>query len=178
VARADAGDIVGQQSVAIEDSDTALTLSRKLTPLAADLIRRFHPLIVAGRAPRHPQDLSAGSYFGRRTPADGRIYWNWPARRIFNLVRAVTHPYPGAFCSVAGRKLFIWQASIGTEHGCIGEPGRIVSSVASGLEVAAGAGSVVVSRVQFEGGQEGFAPEVLALSKAPVAVVEANLKLV
>jgi methionyl-tRNA formyltransferase len=115
VERADAGDIVGQETVAIEDSDTALTLYRKLTPLAAGLISRFHPLIVSGCAPRRKQDLDAGSYFGRRTPADGRIDWNWPARRIFNLVRAVTHPYPGAFCSAGGRKLFIWRASIGSE---------------------------------------------------------------
>ena len=70
----------------------------------------MHPLIVAGRAPRRPQDLSRGSYFGRRRPEDGRIDWRWPARRIFNLVRAVTHPYPGAFCSLGGRKLFVWES--------------------------------------------------------------------
>ncbi len=178
VARAAAGDIVGQQTVAIEDSDTALTLSRKLTPLAGDLIRRFHTLIVAGRAPRRRQDLSAGSYFGRRTPADGCIDWNWPARRIFNLVRAVTHPYPGAFCTVAGRKLFIWQASIGAEEGRAGEPGQIVGAATSGVQVAAGAGIVVVSRVQFEGEQEGPASEVFARLNPGQSPVDANLKLV
>lgn len=178
VARADAGDIVGQESVAIDDNDTALTLSRKLTPLAGDLIRRFHPLIVAGRAPRRPQDLSAGSYFGRRTPADGRIDWRWPARRIFNLVRAVTRPYPGAFCTAADRKLLIWQASIGAEQGQAGAPGQIVGATGSGLEVAAGAGIVIVNRIQFEGEQEGAASEVLARSMAPLSLVEANLKLV
>lgn len=177
VARADAGDIVGQESVAIEDSDTALSLSRKITPLAADLIRRFHPLIVAGHAPRIPQDLSAGSYFGRRTPADGRIDWNWPARRIFNLVRAVTHPYPGAFCTVAGRTLFVWQASIGAEDGVAGAPGQVVGASASGLRVAAGAGVVVVGRVQFEGEPEGSALDVLARHGVSASHVEANLKL-
>ncbi len=177
VARADAGDIVGQETVAIEDSDTALSLSRKITPLAADLIRRFHPLIVAGRAPRIPQDLSAGSYVGRRTPADGRIDWNWPARRIFNLVRAVTHPYPGAFCTVAGRKLFVWQASIGAEEGRAGMPGQVVGTSASGLQVAVGAGIVVVSRVQFEGEPEGSAVDVLSRHGVSASHVEANLKL-
>jgi methionyl-tRNA formyltransferase len=161
VARADAGDIVAQETVAIEDSDTALSLYRKLTPLAAGLITRFHPLIVAGGAPRRPQDLSAGSYFGRRTPADGGIDWNWPARRIFNLVRAVTHPYPGAFCDAGGRKLFIWEASIGTEQGSLGVPGRIIGARGSGLEVAAGDGSVIMHRIQFDGDREGRAREVL-----------------
>jgi len=161
VARADAGDIVGQETVAIEDRDTALSLYRKLTPPAAGLISRFHPLIVSGRAPRIQQDLSAGSYFGRRTPADGLIDWRWPARRIFNLVRAVTHPYPGAFCEVGGRKMFIWEASIGTERGDLGEPGDILSRAGpKGVEIAAGAGSVIVSLVQLEGDEERPAREI------------------
>jgi len=174
VARADAGDIVGQETVAIDDHDTALSLSRKITPLAAGLIARFHPLIVCARAPRYPQDLRSGSYFGRRTPADGRVDWNWPARRIFNLVRAVTHPYPGAFCMAAGRKLFIWAASIGAEHGRIGDSGQILARrVDGGVEVAVGDGSVVIHRAQFEGGVEAPAAETLA---GPL--IEATAKLV
>jgi methionyl-tRNA formyltransferase len=162
VTRADAGDIVAQRAVNIEDSDTALTLYRKLVPLGAELIRQYHPLIVAGCAPRHAQDLAAGSYFGRRRPEDGRIDWRWPARRIFNLVRAVTHPYPGATCMLGGRKLFIWQAAIAVESGSLGEAGEIIAEHAGGaIEVAAGAGSVLVLRAQLEGGNEGQARSVL-----------------
>ena len=47
-------------------------------------------------------NLAEGSYFGGRTPEDGRFSWEWPALRIYNLVRAVTHPYPGAF-TMSGR---------------------------------------------------------------------------
>jgi UDP-4-amino-4-deoxy-L-arabinose formyltransferase/UDP-glucuronic acid dehydrogenase (UDP-4-keto-hexauronic acid decarboxylating) len=154
VARADAGDIVAQRSCPIDDSDTALTLYRKLVPLAAEIIGEYHPLIVAGRAPRTPQDLSHGNYFGRRRPEDGRIDWRWPARRIFNLVRAVTRPYPGAFCYAAGKKLFIWQARIAREDGWMGAPGEILGGPADGLEIAAGQGSLIVTRAQFEGGIE------------------------
>ncbi|HEY6419609.1 MAG TPA: formyltransferase [Candidatus Binataceae bacterium] len=163
VARADAGDIVGQRAIAIEDSDTALTLYRKLVPLGVELIREFHPLIAAGNAPRRAQDLSRESYFGRRTPEDGRIDWRWPARRIFNLVRAVTHPYPGAFCFVGARKILVWQATIVSETGIAGAPGEIINEPAGGaIEVAAGEGSVMVMRAQFEGGAEGAARNVLA----------------
>jgi methionyl-tRNA formyltransferase len=163
VARADAGDIVGQRSVAIDDSDTALTLYRKLVPLGVALLTEMHPLIVAGRAPRRTQDLSRGSYFGRRRPEDGRIDWRWPARRIFNLVRAVTHPYPGAFCWLNGRKLFVWESGIAAEAGGRGAPGEIVRVVSAGgaVEVAAGAGSLLVTRAQFDGAPEGAAAEVL-----------------
>ncbi len=163
VARADAGDIVGQRAIAIEDSDTALTLYRKLVPLGVELITEMHPKIVAGEAPRRKMDISKGSYFGRRLPEDGRIDWRWPARRIFNLVRAVTHPYPGAFCFVAGRKLLIWEAKIGAETATLGEPGRVVREMLDGaLEIAAGEGSIILKIAQFEGGAESIAREALS----------------
>jgi methionyl-tRNA formyltransferase len=166
VARADAGDIVGQRAVAIDDSDTALTLYRKLVPLGVELVTEMHPKIVAGIAPRRKMDLSEGNYFGRRHPEDGRIDWQWPARRIFNLVRAVTHPYPGAFCFVSGQKLFVWEALIGSESGNVGTPGRIVRGLDGGaVEIAAGEGSVIVKGAQFEGGAEGVAREVLSQSE-------------
>ncbi len=162
VARADAGDIVGQRSVAIEDSDNALTLYRKLVPLGVELINELHPQIVAGNPPRRPMDIAKGSYFGRRKPEDGRIDWRWPARRIFNLVRAVTHPYPGAFCFAGGRKLMVWEARVGAEAGRRGAAGEIVGKAPDGaLEIAAGEGSVIVRRAQFENGAEDVAGEVL-----------------
>ena len=165
VARADAGDIVGQRACAIEDSDTALTLYRKLVPLGAEIMNAYHPLIVTGQAPRIKQDLRRGSYFGRRRPADGQIDWRWPARRIFNAVRAVTHPYPGAFCFADGKKIFVWETSIASENGMKGTPGEILGDASGGLEIAAGQGSVIVTRAQFEGESEGDAREVLGATK-------------
>jgi methionyl-tRNA formyltransferase len=163
VARADAGDVVGQRAVAIDDSDTALTLYRKLVPLGVELIDELHPKIVAGTAPRRKMEISKGSYFGRRKPEDGRIDWRWPARRIFNLTRAVTHPYPGAFCFVGGRKLLVWDAKIAAENGMRGAPGQVVRETADGaLEIAAGEGSVMVKLVQFEGDVETVAREALS----------------
>jgi methionyl-tRNA formyltransferase len=123
----------------------------------------MHPLIVAGRAPRRAQDVSRGSYFGRRRAEDGRIDWRWPARRIFNLVRAVTHPYPGAFCWLNGRKLFVWESRIVAEAGTRGAPGEIVSTAGCGaVEVAAGEGSLLITRAQFDGAPEGVAAEILS----------------
>jgi len=163
VARADAGDIVGQRAAAIDDGDNALTLYRKLVPLGVELVNEMHPKIVAGTAPRRKMDIAKGSYCGRRKPEDGRIDWRWPARRVFNLVRAVTHPYPGAFCFVGGRKLLVWAAGIGAETEARGEPGRLVRETADGaFEIAAGEGSVIVRRAQFEGGVEGAAREALS----------------
>ena len=151
-ARADAGDIVGQQAIEISEQDTALTLYHKLVPAAASLLRQLHPLIAAGHAPRHKQDLSTGSYYGRRRPEDGRINWHWPARRIYNLVRGVTHPYPGAFCFFQGCKLMIWETRVAHETGVRGESGKVIGIAENhGIEVAAGDGSLVVVDAQFEG---------------------------
>jgi methionyl-tRNA formyltransferase len=163
VTRADAGDIVAQRAVEITDDDTAVTLYGKIVPLGAALIREYHPLIVAGNAPRRPQDLGVGSYFGRRRPEDGRIDWNWPARRIFNLVRALTHPYPGAFCEVDGRKLYIWRAAIASESGVRAAAGTILRTCDDGaVEVAAGEGAVLIMQAEFEGDTDRAAAELLA----------------
>ena len=109
VRRADAGDIVGQEVVRISEDDTALTLYGKLCAASETLLDELLPLMRDGLAPCIPQDISRGSYFGRRRPEDGRIDWNWPAVRIYNLIRAVTDPYPGAFCKLPdGSTLMVW----------------------------------------------------------------------
>lgn len=46
----------------------------------------------------------------KRTPDDGLINWNKPLEDIYNLVRAVTHPYPGAFTFNGLNKIYIWEA--------------------------------------------------------------------
>ncbi len=107
----DAGDIVGQKEVAIEFEDTAYTLYQKLCAKAKGLLEEVLPLIKQGSGPRVAQDLKQGSYYGGRRPEDGRINWSWPVIRIYNLVRAVTEPYPGAFTHFPqGETLFIWWA--------------------------------------------------------------------
>jgi len=107
----DAGDIVGQKEVVIEFEDTAYTLYQKLCVKTKELLKEVLPLIKKGIAPRVAQNLKQGSYYGGRRPEDGRIDWGWPVMKIYNLVRAVTEPYPGAFTNLPeGEKLFIWWA--------------------------------------------------------------------
>jgi methionyl-tRNA formyltransferase len=65
---------------------------------------------MAGRPPRLPNDLAAGSYFGGRKPEDGRIDWSRPAAEVYNLIRAVAPPYPGAFTDLGGQRLIVARA--------------------------------------------------------------------
>jgi UDP-4-amino-4-deoxy-L-arabinose formyltransferase/UDP-glucuronic acid dehydrogenase (UDP-4-keto-hexauronic acid decarboxylating) len=109
VEKADAGDIAGQKKISIDVKDTAFILYSKLCNCARELLEELLPMIKDGSAPRIPQDLQSGSYFGGRNPEDGIIDWNWPVMRIYNLIRAVTKPYPGAFTYLSeGEKLLIW----------------------------------------------------------------------
>jgi methionyl-tRNA formyltransferase len=128
VRKADAGDIIGQRVVPIAKTDTAALLYEKLCRAAEALLDGLLPLMKAGIAPRLPQDIRKGSYFGGRTPEDGRIDWRWPADRIYNLIRAVTDPFPGAFCLLPdGSRLMIWWALPEEEKTGAGEgsPGTV-----------------------------------------------------
>ena len=97
VEKPDAGDLVGQREVPIADDDTAQALYDKMCAAAGSLLNDVLPLILRENIPRIKQDLSQGSYYGGRRPEDGRIDWKQSAKEIYNLIRAVTDPYPGAF---------------------------------------------------------------------------------
>jgi methionyl-tRNA formyltransferase len=137
----DAGEIVGQAAVPIDFDDTALTLFGKMERAASRLLGDLLPLIARGEIPRRPNDLARGSYFGGRRPEDGRIDWSRPAVEIYNLVRAVTRPYPGAFTGLGGEKITVWWAvPLRGEAGRSLSPGTI--RVAGGPTVAMAGGCV------------------------------------
>jgi methionyl-tRNA formyltransferase len=153
VEKADRGDIVAQRTIAIDEDDTALTLHRKATQAARLLMREAYPLLAAGRAPRIAQDSSRATYYGRRTPADGEIDWSRPAKRIYDLIRAVTHPYPGAFTWCLGRRLFVWRASLADPPRPIGA-GEVEVTSSGEVYVGAGLGALRLESVQPEDGAE------------------------
>ncbi len=165
--QADRGDLVAQKRVPITLEDTAHTLFARMTAAAEELFRDTYPLLRSGQAPRVPQDQTQASYFGGRQPEDGRIDWSKPGREIYNLVRAVTHPYPGAFTSLDGKKLFIWWGrplAEPTSPGA-GPPGEVVAFLpGEGLLVATGSGHFLIEQAQWEGEPEFLGP-VLATWK-------------
>ena len=110
VAQPDAGAIVDQSAVPILPDDTARQVFDKVTVAAEQVLWRSLPAILEGRAPRLFNDLSQGSYFGGRKPEDGRIDWTQPTADVYNLIRAVAPPYPGAYTEIAGRRLIISRA--------------------------------------------------------------------
>jgi len=152
---ADHGDIIAQRSGPITVEDTALTVSRKLTVAARQLLADTYPLIASGRAPRTPQDHAAATRFGRRGPADGLIDWQASAWRIYNLIRAVTHPFPGAFTYCGDRRVFVWSARPPRRRPSPSPAGRILGAgTGRSLEIATGDGVLEIVRVQLDGEAE------------------------
>lgn len=141
VKRADAGAILAQQKISIDRTDTGLSLHAKLRDAAAALLRDALPQLAQGKLAETAQDESQATYFGRRTAADGKLDWKQPAETLFNLVRAVTQPYPGAFCAVGEHKLIVWQAEVVKGNEGLA-PGRVIS--VSPLRIACGEDSLVI----------------------------------
>ena len=112
VERVDAGDIVDSQAVPILLDDDAREVYTKVTVAAETVLARSLPALIAGTAPRRPQPILPGEYFGRRRPEDGRIDWSRPALEIHNLVRAVAPPFPGAFGTVDGERWEIHRTRV------------------------------------------------------------------
>jgi methionyl-tRNA formyltransferase len=108
----DAGAIVAQTAVPILPDDTAHEVFEKVTVAAEITLWRVLPDLLAGTAPRIPNELAKGGYFGGRTPEDGRIDWSQPAQQVYNLHRAVAPPYPGAFTDVEGHRYVIERARL------------------------------------------------------------------
>ncbi|RKP52390.1 formyltransferase [Trinickia fusca] len=110
----DAGAIVAQTSVPILPDDTAQQVFDKVTVACEQTLWRVLPALIAGEAPHLPNDLASGSYFGGRKPEDGRIDWSQPAERVYNLIRAVAPPYPGAFTDIGTARFVVARARLAT----------------------------------------------------------------
>jgi len=149
--KADAGDILDQEAVPIEFTDTAQDVFWKVRDAARKVLARTWPLLREGRAPRTPQDESLATTFGRRRPSDGLIDWNRSALELYNLVRAVTHPFPGAFSFIGERKWFIWKAWP-LESGGKGQEGKVLGL--DPLVIGTKEGSLRIDRCQAEGEPE------------------------
>lgn len=103
----DSGEIIEQVEIKIEDSDTGMDLLNKYHEKYNELLALILEDIEKGTLNFTKQDESKATYFGKRTPADGLINWNWSKERINNWVRAQSYPYPGAFTFYNGEKVII-----------------------------------------------------------------------
>ncbi|GAB6901771.1 methionyl-tRNA formyltransferase [Kineosporia succinea] len=161
----DAGPVVVQKSVAVGPRDTTTDLFHATLDLIEPILHESLEAIAAGRTDFTPQDRSRASFFHKRSDEDSRIDWTWSAAELDRLVRALSDPYPSAYCFHRGARLRITGARVSTErYG--GTPGRIFYREDDGVVVVAGASArsgrehgLCITRVRTEDGTDHLAPD-------------------
>ncbi len=159
----DSGDIIDQQRVNINLDDTIAIVMEKVTQVYLEILERNLDKLLAGDAPRTPQDHFLATYTCKRLPEDNQIDWNSSSESIYNLIRAVSQPYTGAYTYLLGKKIFIWSAKRMTNINYIGSiPGRVVKVLPDiGSVVLTGDGALLVTLVQRHGEEILCADKVL-----------------
>lgn len=154
---ADSGDIMWQKPFTIGLNDDASTLYGKIRDLASQAIAEFVPQLNSNTAPRIQQDASQATYWRKRTAQDGEIHWEQPGMTIYNLVRALTHPYPGSHTFLGKEKIIVWKAlppvsesaGSGTE-----EPGTVVEASGATRRVRTGDGYLTILEYSSTNGNQ------------------------
>lgn len=150
---ADSGDILSQKMVQIDLNDDASSLYRKLIEIAKGQISEFTPQLAANDFPKIPQDHSQANYWRKRTKNDGQIDWRMSARCVYNLVRALTHPYVGAHCIYNSGEIKVWKTEIidleSTDIENI-EPGKVLQVDGQNILVKCGEGVLKLTGHEFK----------------------------
>ena len=112
----DGGDIIGQDIIKIEKEDYISDILDKVDIATENLMKAYFPLLRQGLAKPKKQDLSEGSFRRLRNAGNSVINWNSNSETIYNKVRAISHPYPGATTTlkIEGKdcNLAVWRSEI------------------------------------------------------------------
>lgn len=109
----DDGDVFATETFDINDLDDIRSLYYKVGIVCKRMIMKNLNALLSGTLEHlHPQ-IGIPSYYPKRTEQDGAICWEtMDVYQIYNLIRATTSPYPGAFAAIEGKINKIWKARI------------------------------------------------------------------
>lgn len=158
----DAGDVIVEHPYPIHDDDTIADVRDRTLEIFPEMLLEVVDDIEHGAVDSRSIDISEGTYWGSRKPQDGRIRWSeMTARNVYDFVRALTHPYPGAFTTRDGERLYIWEASK-LDRMVQHTPGRVMMRQGDGRVVAAKDRGLLLQTVQPAGGEKQPAAECLS----------------
>lgn len=160
----DSGAMVDQERIPIGPDETIADVMDAVTEGYLRLLERNVGALLRGEAVLRQQDESRATYTCKRIPEDARLVWSAPTAETYNLIRASTRPYSGAFTSLSGQHLRVWGArrlpDFPVYAGRI--PGRIIRVVpGEGSIVLTGDGALLLTEVQLEGKEPACAADVL-----------------
>lgn len=147
----DAGDMLSQSAIPIEEEDNVGTLFEKLSIVGADLLVETLPAILDGSIVAVPQNEAEVTFTRNISREQERIDWNKSARAIFNHVRGM-NPFPSSFTTFEGGNWKIWEVVESFEETTA--PAGTIVSVDQTIRVAAGDGKTVDIKVFQPAGKQ------------------------
>jgi methionyl-tRNA formyltransferase len=140
----DDGSVLGSAEIKVMNEDTILDLHNKVNNLFPELLIPLILDINRSGLQAKAQDSLKANYWHQRNEADGNIdWWGLNSDQIFNFIRAITKPYPGAFGYLSShQKIRIWKVKVDSIP-IRGVPGRVVK-LADGFHVPCGKGGSVL----------------------------------
>ncbi|MGB6407253.1 MAG: methionyl-tRNA formyltransferase [Planococcus donghaensis] len=166
VDRLDAGDIISQVTVPIEEQDHTGSMFEKLSIAGRDLLKSTLPSIIAGTNKRIPQDEQLVTYARNISREQERIDWSQSATAIYNQVRGL-HPWPVAYTSVNGATIKIWWTEK-TASSAKGQTGEVVELTEDAILVQTGEGVLAITELQPAGKKRMTAKDYLKGPKIQV----------
>ncbi len=148
----DTGPIIIQQKLDILDEDNAITLSKKLSKLGAELLVKILPLWIKKEITPMPQDDTKATYAPLLKKENGLIKWEWDSEKIINHIRAFV-PWPGSFTFFRNKKIILEEVENFNKYivETSLEPGKIIKILKKeGPIVATGNGGVLVKKLKIE----------------------------
>ena len=146
----DSGDIISQRKIMIDDNDTASTLHDKLSVIGRDLLIETLPSILNETNGRIAQDESQVTYGFNISREDEKLDFNKTEKKIVNHVRGL-HSSPGAYCTLDGKILKVWECYRTGQIYDQKLPGEITKIYNDGFGVKTSNGEVVFTYIQPEG---------------------------
>ncbi|MFC6695248.1 methionyl-tRNA formyltransferase [Nocardioides daphniae] len=143
----DTGGVVDQRSTPIDPEDTCATVYERVAALGASMLTdNLGPLLRGEVVPRR-QDESRANLLPKRVPLMGVTDWRRSAQEIHDWIRAQTDPYPGAFTHLEGERLTLWRSTPPGSSDSPAAPGTVVAVDRTGLTVATGSGTILITEV-------------------------------
>lgn len=148
----DAGDIIAQEKIRIDDDENAAQLRERMALVGAKLLVKVLEKRPLGQFSLSPQDETSVTFAPKLTKEMGKIDWKSQARSIMDQVRGL-QPWPGAYTFYDGKMLKITQAQISTEDISQSSPGQVVKAGKNGFHVACADKALLIKEVQPEAGK-------------------------
>ncbi len=149
-AELDAGDILLQDRIEIERTDTTGSLSRKISDTGTELLIRTLDGLDVGTIVPIPQQHERATYAPLIKKEDGLIDWKDSAENLYNRIRAFD-PWPGTYTYYNNKRLVVWKAELTVTGLSSRISGEIVGVESDGISVSTGAGGLKITEIQAEG---------------------------